>query len=63
MDSDPSGNSSGNESASSVGSPRRNRWGSLQQRIEQLIGPLHERRSGKDRRQVKRISAGRRYSD
>lgn len=35
----------------------------LQKLIEQLLGPMHERRVGKDRRQVKRSSRGRRHTD
>jgi len=35
----------------------------LQKRVEQLVGPLHERRASKERRQVKGITRGRRESD
>lgn len=35
----------------------------LQTEVERLVGPLHERRSGKNRRQTPRIPRGRRDSD
>jgi hypothetical protein len=35
----------------------------LQTEVERLVGPLHERRSGKNRRQTPRIPRGRRESD
>jgi hypothetical protein len=55
MDTDLRDSTSGKDpSAISVG---------LQKRVEQLVGPTHERRAGKDRRQARRISQGRRHSD
>jgi hypothetical protein len=35
----------------------------LQDLIERLVGPLHDRRTRKDRRQVRRIPRGRRHTD
>jgi hypothetical protein len=35
----------------------------LQKRVEELVGPLHERRATSDRRRVTRISRGRRHTD
>lgn len=44
--------------------PRReSRWEALQRQIEELLGPLVDRRTIKDRRQVRRIPAGRRSTD
>lgn len=43
--------------------PRESRWEALQRQIEELLGPLVDRRTIKDRRQVRRASPGRRLSD
>ncbi len=51
------------QSAISVELPRQTRWEALQQKIEELLGPLVDRRTIKDRRQVKRANPGRRFTD
>ena len=39
------------------------RFDYLQAQVERLVGPLFERRSGKDRRRIRREFLGRRESD
>ncbi len=51
------------QSAISVELPRQTRWEGLQQKIEELLGPLVDRRTIKDRRQGKRANPGRRFTD
>ncbi len=51
------------QSAVLVALPRESRWQMLQRQIEELLGPLVDRRAIRDRRQVRRTPPGRRSTD
>jgi hypothetical protein len=42
---------------------RESRWEALQRQIEELLGPLVDRRTIRDRRQFRRANPGRRCTD
>ena len=54
---------SGHSAILLVGPPRETRWEALQRQIEELIGPLVDRRTIRDRRQARRANPGRRFTD